>query len=123
MLTDVSYPTEGKLDKINYGETMKAENLETILDEMRTALAEYDITLSLELPSSVVTEGSDNVAGLLLTDVAHRVDRIYVQAEADQAADLAAAVNQASPETSFAVELVQPAQLPEGISYLILPET
>ena len=122
LLTDVSYPTEGKLDKIYYGETMKAENLETFLDEMQAALAEYDVTLSLELPSSVVTEGSDNIAGLLLADVASRVDRIYVETDADQAADLAAAVNQASAETSFAAELTQPAQLPEGLGYLILPE-
>ena len=122
LLTDVSYPTEGKLDKINYGETMKAENLETFLDEMRAALAEYDVTLSLELPASVVTEGSDNIAGLLLADVAPRVDRIYVETEADQAASLCEAVKQASAKTGFAAQLNQSAQLPEGVGYLILPE-
>ena len=34
LLTDVSYPTEGKLDKIAYGETGKVQNLNAFLDEM-----------------------------------------------------------------------------------------
>lgn len=50
LLTDVSYPTEGKLDKIAYGETGKVQNLNTFLDEMRAALAAYDVKLSIELP-------------------------------------------------------------------------
>lgn len=77
LLTDVTYPTEGKLDKIAYGESLKSHNLMLFLDEMAAALADYDITLSIELPEAVILEGSDNVAGLMLSDITPRVDRIY----------------------------------------------
>ena len=107
LLTDVTYPTVGKLDKIDYGETMKAENLAVFLDEMRTAVADYDVTLSLELPAEVVAEGSDNIAGLLLANLAPQVERIYAVTTADQAESLRQAVRAASGSTDFVPELTE----------------
>ena len=105
LLTDVSYPTEGKLDKIAYGETGKVQNLNTFLDEMRAALAEYDVKLSIELPAAAVSEGSDSQAGLTLADIAPRVDRIYAVTTEDQISALSQAVSAASAETEFVPEL------------------
>lgn len=105
LLTDVGYPTVGKLDKINYGETMKAENLTAFLDEMRAALSEYGVALSLELPEAVVGGSSDHVAGLMLTDMAPKVDRIYAVTTAEQTETLAAAVTAANASAGFVPEL------------------
>lgn len=105
LLTDVSYPTEGKLDKIAYGETGKVQNLNTFLDEMRAALAAYDVKLSIELPAAAVSEGSDSQAGLTLADIAPRVDRIYAVTTEDQISALSQAVSAASAETEFVPEL------------------
>ena len=105
LLTDVSYPTEGKLDKIAYGETGKVQNLNTFLDEMRAALAEYDVKLSIELPAAAVSEGSDSQAGLTLADIAPRVDRIYAVTTEEQISALSQAVSAASAETEFVPEL------------------
>ena len=109
LLTDVSYPTEGKLDKIYYGETMKSQNLMIFLEEMRAALAEYHVVLSVELPEAVVEKGSDNIAGLLLADIAPRVDRVYAITTADKVQTLAAAVAAVAEKTDFVPELTAPA--------------
>lgn len=116
LLTDVSYPTEGKLDKIYYGETMKSQNLMAFLEEMRTALEAYDVMLSVELPETVVAEGSDNIAGLMLADIAPRVDRVYAVTTEDRAETLSAAVSAVSEKTDFVPELTAPASAWEGSS-------
>ena len=119
LLTDVSYPTEGKLDKIDYGETMKAQNLRTFLEEMGRALEPYGVTLSIELPEAVVLEGSDNVAGLTLADIVPLVDRICAVTTAEKADQLRAAVEALSPETEFVPELTAPAAGWEGSSLIL----
>ena len=82
------------------------QNLNTFLDEMRAALAAYDVKLSIELPAAAVSEGSDSQAGLTLADIAPRVDRIYADHHAeDQISALSQAVSAASAETEFVPEL------------------
>ena len=119
LLTDVSYPTEGKLDKIDYGETMKAQNLRTFLEEMGRTLEPYGVTLSIELPEAVVLEGSDNVAGLTLADIVPLVDRICAVTTAEKADQLRTAVEALSPETEFVPELTAPAAGWEGSSLIL----
>ena len=77
MLTDVSYPTEGKLDKVEYGTAAKTDNMENFLREMRAVLEPYGVELSVEVPASVLTEGRDDLSGLTLIGVAESADRIY----------------------------------------------
>lgn len=105
LLTGVSYPTEGKLDKIDYGETPLEENLTAFLEEMRAALEPYSVALSVEVPAEVISEGGDSNAGLQLAEIAPRVDRIYAAAPPEQAATLAAAVAAAGGSTMFVPEL------------------
>ena len=64
LLTDLSYPTEGKLDKIAYGDVDRMETLDAFLVEMRTALEPYSVRLSVEVPESVILEGEDETSGL-----------------------------------------------------------
>lgn len=119
LLTDVSYPTQGKLDKIDYGETMKAQNIRTFLEEMVQTLEPYGVTLAIELPEAVVLEGSDNIAGLTLADIVPLADRIYAPTTAENAGTLRAAVEALSPETEFVPELTAPAAGWEGSSLIL----
>ena len=51
LLTDFSYPTVGKINKINYNTDVPlANNLDLLLVELNTALEPYDILLSIEVP-------------------------------------------------------------------------
>lgn len=91
LLTDVSYPTEGKLDKVDYGTAAKTDNMETFLREMRAVLEPHGVALSVEVPASVLTEGRDDASGLTLIGVAESADRIYAAVTPEMAADCAAA--------------------------------
>ena len=107
LLTDVSYPTAGKLNKIDYGEGEKSGHLADFLEEMRAALAPYGVMLSIEVPQAVISQGADENAGLLLADIAPKVDRIYAPADAVEAPALAQAVSTASQFAEFVPELAE----------------
>ena len=107
LLTDVSYPTVGKLNKIDYGEGEKGGHLTDFLEEMRAALAPYGVMLSIEVPKAVISQGADENAGLLLADIAPKVDRIYAPADAAEVPALAQAVSTASQFAEFVPELAE----------------
>ena len=107
LLTDVSYPTVGKLNKIDYGEGEKGGHLADFLEEMRAALAPYGVMLSIEVPKAVISQGADENAGLLLADIAPKVDRIYAPADAAEVPALAQAVSTASQFAVFVPELAE----------------
>ena len=104
LLTDVSYPTEGKLHKISYGETAKNQNMQVFLEEMRAALEVYDVKLSIELPTGVITEGRDDTVGLVLSEVVSQVDRIYSVTTPDRVATLNAVIGVTDEEIQFIPE-------------------
>ena len=101
LLTDVGYPTEGKLDKIDYGEVTKERNLTDFLEEMRAALEPYGVALSVEVPEAVISGGGDEAAGLALADIAPRVDRVYAETAPERIEALEAAVSAADGSTMF----------------------
>lgn len=89
LLTEVTYPITGTLDDVDYGETMKTQNIITFLEEMEQTLAPYDVVLSIQLPEELILEGSDHLAGLMLEDILSRVDRVYAVTTEEQAPELA----------------------------------
>jgi hypothetical protein len=105
LLTDVSYPTKGKLDKIDYGDADRAEALRTFLEEMGAALEPYGAALSVELPAEVLTTGQDAEAGQVLSEIAPLVDRIYAETSPEQIETLSAAVTASHENTDFVPEL------------------
>lgn len=107
LLTDVSYPTVGKLNKIDYGDGEKSGHLTDFLEEMRAALAPYGVMLSIEVPQAVISQGADENAGLLLADIAPKVDRIYAPTDAAEIPALAQAVRTASQFAEFVPELAE----------------
>lgn len=107
LLTDLSYPTEGKINKIDYnGDGPLEDNLKLLLTELKAALEPYEgVTLSLELPETVITAGYDPVSGQKLADLAPLVDRVYAVTEPDRAEALTEAVKTAGENTLFVPEL------------------
>lgn len=125
LLTDFSYPTVGKINKISYNTDVPlANNLDLLLSDLNTALEPYDILLSVEVPEAVIAEGPDTVSGLDLNRLASRVDRIYAVTTPEKAAALSDRVSQAAGEegtTEFVPELAADSPTLTG-SRLILAE-
>ena len=120
LLTHVSYPDGGELEKINYGEQPKETNLADFVQAVRDALKGTDAKLSLELPAEVIRSGSSDITGQSLALLAPLVDCIYAETTAEEAAELAVLVKAAAPDTGF-VAVVTDA---EGIAadYLLKEE-
>ena len=119
ILTDVSYPTAGKLDKIDFSNAMTAGNtaeagrqaqIEGFLREVRDALPK-NVILSLELPAETILAGTNSDAGQELSALAPLVDRIYAETTEAEASALETAVKAASATCGFVPELTeQPAE-------------
>lgn len=107
LLTDFGYPTNGKLDKINYGEAGKNENLLAFLQEMRAALEPYGVGLSVQLPAVVVTEGREEASGLVLSEIVPVVDRVYAPALPDEAEAMAETIRGIREDVVFVPVLVE----------------
>ena len=101
LLTDVTYPTEGKVDEISYGEGGRQDHLLMFLQEMRTALKPYGVKLSLEIPVHVIRTGEDDLAGLNLTEIAPLADRLCAKVLPAEAEACETAVTAACGETAF----------------------
>ena len=94
LLTDLCYPTQGKLDKIAYGmpegafqPKWTAEQIADLLAYVKAALGDRDVKLSLEItPTAAENGGVDTVAGLDLADA--DLARLYVPVTADTAQNL-----------------------------------
>ena len=119
LLTDVSYPTEGKLDKIDRTHVPEsdqgtAENLETFLKEVRSALPET-AALSLELAEETIRTGENTAAGQRTERLAPLVDRIYARTDAASASDLAAQIAEISDTCGFVPELSAAEPEPAGV--------
>ena len=84
LLTAVTYPTAGPASRVDVGEYSKEENLSAFLAGMRDTLREYEITLSIEVPKTVLLEGDGGVSGLSLDVFAPWVDRVYAQVEPEE---------------------------------------
>ena len=116
LLTDFSFPTQGKLDKIAYPEIGKEASLQACLSAIRTALDEaglQDVLLSVELPADVLLAGADETVSL----PADTVDRVYAVTTEDQVEALSAAAEAAG--TVFVPELSEPPAKVQN--YLLLP--
>lgn len=125
LLTDFSYPTVGKINKIHYNTDVPlANNLDLLLSDLNAALESYDILLSVEVPEAVIAEGPDIVAGLDLNRLVSRVDRVYAVTTPEKAETLSNLVAQAAGaegKTEFVPELTADSPALTG-SRLILAE-
>lgn len=122
LLTDLSYPTEGKLDKIAYGDPgsadqydWNAEQMAGLVAAIREALGDRPVKLSVELPAAVLENGGvDAVAGIDLEQW-EQIDCMYVPTTADRVEALQAAM----PDGVMLIPEVE--SIPAGeVSYLLI---
>lgn len=123
LLTEFRYPTKGNLDKVAYSTTdMLYADLEQFLQELKEALADSEVILSIELTEKAVTQGYDGDAGLRLESTASTADRIYLPATGAEAPVLREMVEAVSETASFLPELESAGEIQEpDKGYLILP--
>jgi hypothetical protein len=121
LLTDLSYPTEGKLDKIAYGDGERSDHLAAFLTELQEALEPYDVRISVELSAEDITAGSNADTGVVLSELAPQVDRIWAACTQEESEALAQAVTAAGKKTDFVPELTTLTGEKEG-SWLLLDQ-
>lgn len=123
LLTDAGYPTQGDLDRINYGAEPRDKNLAALWTAFREILAPYGVKLSIEVPESVISDGQEAASGLVLNQVVRCADRVYSPADPQQTEILTNLVLQAEGENVvqdfFPVLAAPPADWDGG--YLLLP--
>lgn len=80
LLEEFAYPTDGKLQKIDYsGNTIgKAEALTLLLQQLRDALEPYGTRLSLLLTEELLQTGVNEESGQSLAALLPLVDAVYV---------------------------------------------
>ena len=96
LLEDVYYPTQGKLSKIDYsGSTMgKDAAIELFLNELRNALAGYDMKVTLLAPEALIgpeSEAFTAVSGLSAGAAQRLFDAVYMAGSDPSAAEAALA--------------------------------
>ena len=121
LLTDLIYPTVGKLDKIDYGSAdgftdqaaYQAEQIAGLLQTVQEALAGRNVKLSLELPETVYENGGvDETAGIdLYNGLMSRLARVYVPTAPEK---VDALVTETVGNGTFVPELTE---VPETVSY------
>lgn len=105
LLTDVSYPTEGKLNKIAYGEVDRQAQLGSFLAEVELALEGYDVTLSVEMPETAILNGAEENSGASVAQFAPHADRLYAVTQAERIDALSALTAAAEGTPDFVAEL------------------
>lgn len=100
ILSGVSYPTEGKLHKIAYGETPQDENLGLFLEEVAAALEEYGVTLTVEMTAEGILIGTDD-GGLTVETAAKYAQRICAVTEGAEMENLATIVGRYGETVEF----------------------
>lgn len=80
LLTDLTYPTKGKLDKIDYNGADRAQALADLVSAVKAAVG-GETAVSVELPETAVASGDDEAAGQNLSLLTPLVSRIYVPSD------------------------------------------
>lgn len=106
ILSAVSYPTEGKLHKIAYGERSQDENLGLFLKELTDALKPYEVTLTLEMSAEGILLGKDD-GGLTLETAVKYAHRICAVTQGEEAENLTTIVGRCSETVEFVPILTQ----------------
>ena len=123
LLTDLTFPTLGKLNKIRYPEQPRTDAITALLNAIRTALDEAgheDVALSLELTADALRAGGDEVAGWDLPALSEAADAFYAPCAPEDIPALTQAA-QSYGETRFVPELDAPPADPAQDCFLLLP--
>ena len=80
LFDEFGYPTAGRLNTIDASarDMTKQEALSLLADNLREAVSDYDVTLSVVMDEASVLAGGSEQSGQELSALAVRFDRIYV---------------------------------------------
>ncbi len=127
VLEDVQFPTYGIVNRVTYGAQVdtaeaRVEAINSFLKQVKDAVSEKDVKVSIALPSTLLETKQDAVAGWDLSAIVQSVDRIYMdtasQAEADAArAAVTALRDGADAEVFFVAQAKTPLT---GGSYVLM---
>lgn len=107
ILADVGYPTEGNLEKINYGEEEPEAYLELFLRQLTDSLSASGVELTIEMSAQGILDGGEGGLSLALaTEYAHRIAAVVTEETEIEA--LAAAVSAANKDAAFVPILSAP---------------
>lgn len=111
-----AYPRDGRMSRIKTDERTMTQQaaLALLADELRDALKEYDIKLSVMIDADIVLAGSEERTGIVMSELAPKFDRVYVAATGETLPQLQEAME--GIDTEFIPMLAEPA---EDGSYLI----
>jgi hypothetical protein len=127
LLTDLSYPTKGKLDKIAYGDPgfaaqydWNAEQMAGLVSAIRDALGDRPVKISVEVPASVLESGGvDTIAGIDLQMMP--VDCVYLPMDAARAETAQEILSELSADLDNVLMIPEVERVPAGdISYLLI---
>ncbi len=121
LLTEFSFPTVGKLNKIQYPDQGRSESLNGLLTAMRQALDQsghQDVALSLELTAEAVLAGRDDVAGIDVGTLCETADAVYVPCDEQDIP----ALERALGDTAQLVPELSAKPVGNVDCYLILPQ-
>lgn len=122
LLEEVTYPSSGKLEKIDYSgnELDKVQALTLFLTELREALEPYDIRIALLVEEDALLDWEEGTmaetSGQDMKQLLPLVDAVYVQTSDVEAAE--AAVAGAAPEKTPALVPVTEEALAAGNWYI-----
>lgn len=89
----MGYPTVGKLDKIDYNGADRAASIRLFLEERAGVWVSMVWLSPMSCRRRSSPPAADDTAGLVLSDIAPLVDRVYAVTTVDQIPALEAAVS------------------------------
>lgn len=100
LLDDFCYPRDGRMSRIKTDERTMTQQaaLSLLADELRKALKEYDIKLSVSIDADIVLAGSEERTGIVVSELAPKFDRVYVTATEETLLQIAAALEEVGAE-------------------------
>lgn len=98
LLDSYCYPRDGRMSRIKTDErTMtKTEALTLLGNDLHAALKGTDTALSVAVDEDIVLAGSEERTGIVMSELAGRFDRIYVETTAEKLPELRAALGKES---------------------------
>ena len=123
ILTEFSFPTAGKLNKIAYPEAGRPASLSAFLTSVRNQLKEAghpDFHLSVVLTDAAILNGGDDTTGWDLKTLVKETDGIFAVTTPDKVPQLTEAVK-AAGGTRFVPIFETMPEAPQG-SFLLLPQ-
>ena len=106
LLTEFGYPTDGKLERISYGEGEKSEHLRLLLEGLQDALEPYGTVLSVQVSPETVTAGREETSGQNLAQIGLYADRICVETSTEEASAWNEAIKAVLGETTLFLPII-----------------